>query len=227
MSLEEARSRWRARLAALLLLASFGVVQQARPAESQKPTVDPDGTVRMPAFAVPLSRYMSEQAQRKFIEEALKPPLKDLGANAPIGDLRAQVDDEQCPMIERAEALYPVNIEERQIGGIRTQIVTPKDGVSANNRKRVLINLHGAGAFGSFSGSPADPNTWGGDSRFIAPLVGEAPPALNGGPPGDASDPMNYIGNTDLTDPLVSPALSPAILAKFPPTLLITEYACL
>ena len=34
-------------------------------------------------------------------------------------------------------------------------------------------------------------------------------------------DALQYIGHTDLNDPLVSPALSPPILAKFPPTLLI------
>jgi acetyl esterase/lipase len=272
----------------------------------------------MPAFAVPLSRYMSQQAKRQFIEEALHPPALDSGPDVPIAKMRAQTDDYYRPLVERAEALYPVNMREQQIGGVRTQIVTPKNGVSARNAERVLINLHGggfivgaglgglaesipvsgvgkfrvisvdyreapeyhfpaasedvasvytellkqyraenigiygcsaggiltamaaawlqkeklptpgaigivsAGAFGSFYGPPAEPNTWGGDSRFTGPpLIGGAPLPPNGITSEKMPDALAYVGNTDLNDPLVSPGLSPQILAKFPPTLLI------
>lgn len=295
------------------------LTQSLLAAEPQKSTVDADGTVHMPAFAVPLSRYMSEQAKRQFIEEALNPPVMDSGPNVPIARRRAQVDDYYRPLVERAEALYPVNISEEKVGGVGAQIVTPKSGLSARNRERVLINLHGggfvvgaglgglaesipisgvgrfkvitvdyreapeyrfpaasedvtavyrellkhyraenigiygcsaggilsamtvawlqkenlpkpgaigivsAGAFGSFYGPPAEPNTWGGDSRFTGPpLVGGAPLPPNGVTSSDEMpDALQYIGHTDLNDPLVSPALSPPILAKFPPTLLI------
>ena len=287
--------------------------------QPERPTVDADGTVHASAFAIPLPRYMSEQAKRQFIKETHNPPDADWDIDAPIAKLRAQVDDYYRPIVERAEALYPVDIEDQKIGGISTQIVTPKGGVSAKNRQRVLINLHGggfavgaglgglaesipvsglgkfkvisvdyreapeyhfpaasedvasvytellkqyqpqnigvygcsaggilsamvpawlqknrlptpgaigifsAGAFGSFSGPPDNPNTWGGDSRFTGPpLVGEAPPSTSGAPAGAVSDAMNYTGNTDRSDPLVSPALSPTVLAKFPPTLLVT-----
>jgi monoterpene epsilon-lactone hydrolase len=86
------------------------------------------------------------------------------------------------------------------------------------------IGIFGAGAFGSFYGAPATPGTWGGDSRFTAPpLVGDKPlpPGPNGAPsiPADMSA---YLSNANLADPLVSPALSPTVLAKFPTTLLIT-----
>jgi acetyl esterase/lipase len=85
------------------------------------------------------------------------------------------------------------------------------------------IGIFSAGAFGSFSGPPGNPNTWGGDSRFTGPpLVGEAPRHFSGAQPGTVSDAMNYIGGTDPNDPLVSPGLSPTVLARFPPTLLIT-----
>jgi epsilon-lactone hydrolase len=54
---------------------------------------------------------------------------------------------------------------------------------------------------------------WGGDSRsFSRPFQ-----AL---PPNDA--PRRYFAETDLTNPLASPVLDPAILKHFPPTLLIT-----
>ena len=54
---------------------------------------------------------------------------------------------------------------------------------------------------------------WGGDSRaFSRPFQ-----AL---PPNDT--PRRYFAETDLTNPLASPVLDPAILKHFPPTLLIT-----
>ena len=40
---------------------------------------------------------------------------------------------------------YPVNVEHKTIAGIYTDIVTPKDGVAAKNRNRVLLNVHGGG----------------------------------------------------------------------------------
>ena len=92
-----------------------------------------------------------------------------------------------------------------------------------NLPKPGAIGIVSAGAFGSFYGPPAEPNTWGGDSRFTGPpLVGGAPLPPNGVTSSDEMpDALQYIGHTDLNDPLVSPALSPPILAKFPPTLLI------
>ena len=82
----------------------------------------------------------------------------------------------------------------------------------------------GAGAFGSFYDAPAATGSWGGDSRFTAPpLVGERPPPLD--PKAAELLPAyatTYLSTADLADPLVSPALSPAVLARFPPTLLVT-----
>src|SRR5207253_2291526 len=42
-------------------------------------------------------------------------------------------------------AVYPVNVEEQNIAGVRTDVVTPKDVIALRNRDRVLINLHGGG----------------------------------------------------------------------------------
>ena len=71
------------------------------------------------------------------------------------------------------------------------------------------------GAIGTFCGSLTDLS---GDSSYVAPL-------LNG-----QGVPVHRLGLTDLPyfhganprDPLVQPGLSPALLTKFPPTLLIT-----
>lgn len=71
------------------------------------------------------------------------------------------------------------------------------------------------GAIGTFCGSVAE---LGGDSTWIAPvLMGDVPPAS----PLKLSD-LPYFKGAKASDPLVFPANSPTLLAKFPPTLLIT-----
>ena len=67
--------------------------------------------------------------------------------------------------------------------------------------------------------APAD-NLWGGDSRFFTPaLDGFAAPLAEPNPPPTG---MPYVQEADLRDPLVSPALYPDLLARFPPTLIVT-----
>jgi len=71
------------------------------------------------------------------------------------------------------------------------------------------------GAVGTFCGSVAAPD---GDSIYTsAALEGQQVPA---GPPRLSDYP--YFRGADLSDPLVFPANSPAMLAHFPPTLLIS-----
>lgn len=76
------------------------------------------------------------------------------------------------------------------------------------------------GAIGMFCAG-AMPGLWdGGDSGAVTPVMnGRAPqtPAQRGEGIFNA-----YLAGTNPLDPLVAPALSPAILARFPPTLLIT-----
>jgi monoterpene epsilon-lactone hydrolase len=79
-------------------------------------------------------------------------------------------------------------------------------------------NLPKPGAIGLFS-APAE-DIWGGDSRFSTPpLAGYPSPPAEPNPPHTG---MPYVREADLYDPLVSPALAPDLLARFPPTLVIT-----
>jgi len=50
------------------------------------------------------------------------------------------------PILEEARKIYDVRIAARTIGGVYTDVVTPIEGVSKKNERRVLINAHG-GAF--------------------------------------------------------------------------------
>ena len=67
--------------------------------------------------------------------------------------------------------------------------------------------------------APAD-NIWGGDSRFTVPPMFDMPsPSPDPNPPPTG---MPYVRTADLCNPLVSPTVSPELLARFPPTLIIT-----
>lgn len=266
------------------------------------PHVDAQGNVTVPAFTVPFSSYASPEARRMFqrvLEEGRHAPPLD----GPVAASRAYYDKINTARAELMERLYPVRIEKRTIGGVPTQVVTPKQGVAPEQEHRVLINLHGGaflwgagagglvesipvasrggievitvdyrqgpehvfpaasedaaavyrallehypaknigiygcsaggvltgetvawlihenlpvpGAIGMYCGAVA---RLGGDSAYVAPV-------LNGSPPSNAPlklAELPYFKGAKASDPLVFPANSPALLAKFPPTLLIT-----
>jgi monoterpene epsilon-lactone hydrolase len=72
------------------------------------------------------------------------------------------------------------------------------------------------------AGMTVEPDGFGGDAVYTTVAVGEGrapPPPLK---PGEVRVPLAYFGSASLTDPLVSPAISPEVLAKFPPTLVVT-----
>ncbi|AJP72533.1 alpha/beta hydrolase [Sphingomonas hengshuiensis] len=64
---------------------------------------------------------------------------------------------------------------------------------------------------------------FGGDADFVVAPIGEANlPAEPPPPLGKGLPPLPYFAGVDITNPLAAPANSPALLAKFPPTLFIT-----
>jgi len=81
------------------------------------------------------------------------------------------------------------------------------------------FQVHGLPAPGAIGVYCASAGGFGGDAAYTAFPLGEAsmPPA---GPPGASA--LGYFSTARMHDPLVSPLDSPAVLAKFPPTLLIT-----
>jgi acetyl esterase/lipase len=72
------------------------------------------------------------------------------------------------------------------------------------------------GAIGIFSGSLV--SGFGGDSAYLTPLMGGYFPAPHPG----AATANPYFADANPNDPLAAPANSPALLAKFPPTLFAT-----
>lgn len=73
------------------------------------------------------------------------------------------------------------------------------------------------GAIGTYCASIAPP---GGDSAYVAPLLSGDP--VGDGDPGALLARLPYFKGARSDDPLVMPANDPALLARFPPTLLIS-----
>lgn len=297
-------------LFALCFPLSIGYGHESARATSQPPQAisDSGGTVRVPAFELPLSVYMSTEARKSLLQQLHAQPF-DLRAvpAEKIAALRKTMSAQLPPLLKHFQEQYRVNVSQTMMAGIRTHVITPKDGVAADNRDRVLINLHGGGflfgdsggiglvesipiaalghievisvdyrlgpeyqfpaasedvtsvyrellkrfdsksigiygcsagglltaqaaawiqkehlprpgALGIFCAS-ADAR-WAGDSYFTVPaLTGQVAPAP-GAPPNYLS--KYYYGNNDLTDPLMSPVLSPEVLSAFSPTLILT-----
>ena len=274
--------------------------QDRAPAEQKKVVVQADGTVEVPAQTVPVSTFLSPEAKAYLTQH-----LKDM-QDPEILKQDDGVPRFMKPYLTRDQELFPVDRKDEKIGGVHVYDYKPKSGVSAKNKDRVLINLHGGGFSGCWPGCaelesipvsslgqievvsvdyregpdykfPAASEdvasvyqellkthkpqnigiygcsaggmqtamsvAWfqkrslprpgaigifcasaggifGGDALYTAMPLGEArlaPPIQPGSRP-----PLGYFKDTDPKDPLVSPVESPDVLAKFPPTLIIT-----
>jgi len=133
-------------LALLVLCLALGVAtappsaQERGGSQAANVVVEDDGTVHVPAMAVPQSSFLSPEAKAYVTQH-----LKDMQNPEQV----AQVDGVPRFMktyIDRQRLLYPVDREDTKIAGVHAYVYTPKGG--AANRRRVLINLHGGGFSG-------------------------------------------------------------------------------
>ena len=104
-----------------------------------------DGTVTAPPVTIPYSQLASPQA-RAFFPEMLAAGAKAPPLTAPIEQSRRFYDRLNSDRVARMRKLYPVIVRHETIAGVPADLVLPAQGVSAANRHRVLVNLHG-GAF--------------------------------------------------------------------------------
>lgn len=136
--------------AGLLLLTPVWLAPQdqgnATTAAPQADTcvIDPDGTAHI-TRVIPVPQTISPQAQ-KFISQPARP-----GPDPTLAQRRSGTDLFRVGRAKEAQQLFPVEIKEQTIGGVRCDIVTPLNPPAAK-RDRVLINVHGGG-FNSDSGS--------------------------------------------------------------------------
>jgi monoterpene epsilon-lactone hydrolase len=106
---------------------------------------DADATAHF-TRVIPMPTTVSPEAQ-KWLASL---PYKQPGPES-LAARRARTDVWRKQDSAEARKLYPVNIEESAIAGVRTDIITPLTTPEAH-RNRVLVNLHGGG-FNSDSGS--------------------------------------------------------------------------
>jgi epsilon-lactone hydrolase len=132
-------------LIATLLFAHASILAaQSNAAQQDSATFDPDGTahitrvVRTPSTISPEARKWLESLN----QEKVGPPET-------LAERRAHLDAWRNVDSAEARKLYPVNVEETSMAGVRTDIITP---LSTPITNRMLINLHGGG-FNSDSGS--------------------------------------------------------------------------
>ena len=118
--------------------------QAAPPPQTDTATIDPDGTAHV-TRVVPVPETISPEAQ-KFISRP-----GPSGPQPSLAERRANTDAFRIRRSAEARQLYSVNVEEKTIGGVRCDVITPLNA-DAQKQKRVLINVHGGG-FNSDSGS--------------------------------------------------------------------------
>lgn len=127
----------------LSLALAAAAAQTPAPPQSNTAVIDADGTARI-TRVIPVPENLSPEA-RKLV--ARRP-----GPDAPtLQERRTRTDAFRKARSQQALQLYPARVEEKILGGVRTDVITPAS-LTAANRSRVLINVHGGG-FNADSGS--------------------------------------------------------------------------
>ncbi len=132
-------------LCSALALSMTSAAQSNPVPQKDSATFDADGTAHITRI-VPMPSTISPEAQ-KWLESLTH------GTHGPetLAERRARTDVWRAQDSAEARKIYPVNVEEATVAGVRTDIITPLS-MPPENKTRVLINLHGGG-FNSDSGS--------------------------------------------------------------------------
>ncbi len=128
------------------ILSARAAAQTAPSTEAPKVIVDSDGTVHVPAQAVPMSAFLSPEG-KAYVTQHLKymqDPTQNLQENGIPKYMKQYLD--------RQRAIYPTDREDTHIAGVHAYVYTPKAGISDRNRDRILIELHGGGFSGCWPG---------------------------------------------------------------------------
>jgi monoterpene epsilon-lactone hydrolase len=129
----------------VLGLIATGIAQITPAAPKDSATFDADGAAHI-TRVVPMPTTISPEAQSWLESLTHTTPGPET-----LAERRARTDAWRAQDSAEARKLYPVNVEEATTAGVRTDIITPMT-MPAENKTRVLINLHGGG-FNSDSGS--------------------------------------------------------------------------
>jgi len=93
--------------------------------------------------SIPFSSFASPQARRAFVAQRSQPPGPDFGSD--VAAVRRAHEKGTDKILSVVRSLYHARITSQILGGVRTDIVVPANGIAAANRHRVLISLHSGG----------------------------------------------------------------------------------
>ena len=131
------------KLLAIILLA-LAPVAKAQEAETPSVNVDPDGTVHWGPRSIPPAMAASPEARQLYIEDMAR--NLSVGGKPPTQDVTLATSSPQNPAARRearaleAARLYPVDIEQSEIGGIPVSIYSGKE-IAPRNRHRVAMEF--------------------------------------------------------------------------------------
>ena len=120
--------------------------QQRAGSQSSKVIVEANGTVQVPAESVPLSSFLTPAGQTYMTQHLQQMQQPNL-----IGQSNG-VPRFMETFLNRDEAVFAVSRIDERVSGVHVYVYEPKAGISARNKSRVLINLHGGGFSGCWPG---------------------------------------------------------------------------
>jgi len=137
----------------MLLIATIPSAGVAQPYTSP---IDVAGALHLPnGEIIPYSNLASPAARQNFVDitrgyQALLAPKpvdwqRKEGESAADEERRWYDQVAYIPWVTKLRQHFAVLVEPRLIGGVQTDTVEPKEGISKRNKYRVLINLHGGG----------------------------------------------------------------------------------
>lgn len=139
--------------AAFAALSSLAVAA-AGPAQAQGDTVSPanvdaEPTISVPEFSYPPSSLSSDELKAAYARSLATPGDGTIAMpDDPriVQMMRLHVEAQFAETVPAVREMYPVETENDTIGGVEVIRVRPVGGVSEENSRRILLNLHG-GAF--------------------------------------------------------------------------------
>jgi len=147
----------------ILQLALVGIA-----AAAERPKVEENGTIHIPAFKLPESSFLSEETRsilkhsRDHYAKEIVKAVRDTCPSNQEAKISDMPEIRQCRanayyktgIYKRMRQYHEVTIEPKIIAGVYTEQFFPSNGIPPKNRDKVLISLHsGAYMWGSRTAS--------------------------------------------------------------------------
>ena len=134
----------------VVVMASFLLLTAAALGATEAP-----GVAHVREFDLPPSSYLSAETRAALQQQRLWwsqtppsacPPLEGASPDRMTSIRQCQASESyRSPLYQVMRARYPVDLAVQEMGGVPTEVFTPRAGIASRNRRRVLINLHGGG----------------------------------------------------------------------------------